>query len=154
MRDVSLIPRQTERPGPQSSSVDRVRCVLMHEQRYLLAQHNTRRARKRALWGLVGGRLHAAEAPRTALRRELLEELGCRLPRLLELGDWRHRDETHRVYGCELRRTIETFDRDEIRAIEWFTYAEVAELADAEKLRIGFELKAIARFRRQLANER
>jgi 8-oxo-dGTP pyrophosphatase MutT (NUDIX family) len=151
MRDVSLIPRQTDGPRHLSESIDRVRCVLMHEQRYLLAQHNTRRARNRTLWGLVGGRLRPAESPKAGLKRELMEELSCRLPRLIELGDWFHHDETHRVYGCELRRTIETFDSDEIRAIEWFTYTEVAELAAAEKLRIGFELAAITRFRRRLA---
>jgi 8-oxo-dGTP pyrophosphatase MutT (NUDIX family) len=148
MRDVLLIPRQTERPRQPPYGIDRVRCVLVHDQRYLLAQHHTRRARNRSLWGLVGGRLHPAEKPKAGLKRELMEELGCRPSRLLELGDWLHRDETYRVYGGELRRTIETFDEDEIRAIDWFTYAEVAELAAAERLRIGFELAAITKFRR------
>jgi 8-oxo-dGTP pyrophosphatase MutT (NUDIX family) len=151
MRDVSLILRQAQELSRHSDSVDRVRCVLVHEQRYLLARHNTRRARNRALWGLVGGRLQAAEKPKDGLKRELMEELGCRLRRLVKLGDWLHHDETYRVYGCELRRTIATFDRDEIRAIDWFTYAEVAALGSAEKLRTGFELAAITRFRRHLS---
>jgi 8-oxo-dGTP pyrophosphatase MutT (NUDIX family) len=154
MRAASLIPRQADRLRHEPDGVDRVRCVLVHEQRYLLARHNTRRARNRVLWGLVGGRLRPAERPKAGLRRELKEELNCRVSHLVKVGDWLHRNETHRVYGCELGRAIETFDPDELLAIDWFTYAEVAALAAEERLRIGFELAAITRFRRQLTTGR
>jgi 8-oxo-dGTP pyrophosphatase MutT (NUDIX family) len=151
MRAALLIPRDAGRLSHGPNGVDRVRCVLAHDDRYLLARHKTRRARNRLLWGLVGGRLRPAEKPKAALKRELHEELKCRVTGLVNLGDWLHNDETHRVYGCELRRTIESFDSDELLAIGWFTYTEVADLAAADRLRTGFELAAITRVRSQIA---
>jgi 8-oxo-dGTP pyrophosphatase MutT (NUDIX family) len=155
MRLNTAIPQLFGKPSSEpSKNVDRVRCVLRHEQRYLLAQHNSRRPENRSRWGLAGGRVRGSEKPRACLRRELIEELGCRVPYLVELGDWRYRDETHRVYGCEIARTIDTFDRDELCAIAWFTYAEVVQLAAAGRLRTGFELPAIAEFEQQTASPR
>jgi 8-oxo-dGTP pyrophosphatase MutT (NUDIX family) len=148
-------PQRSLKPAPQAtSSVDRVRCVLMHEQRYLLAQHNSRRRENRSRWGLAGGRVRDRENPQECLRRELVEELGCRVPYLIELGDWQHRDETHRIFGCEIAQRIETFDTDELRAIAWFTPAEVVQLASAGRLRTGFELAAITAFERQRTSGR
>ncbi len=155
MRTSHAAPQRSSKPAPQSSStVDRVRCVLMHGQRYLLAQHNSRRRQNRNRWGLAGGRVRDRENPRECLRREIMEELGCRVPYLIELGDWQHRDETHRIFGCEIAQDIETFDTDELSAIGWFTLAEVVELASAGRLRTGFELAAIAAFERQRASHR
>ena len=104
-------------------------------------------------WGLPGGRLKDAEKPKACLRRELIEELGCRVPRLVRLGDWLHRNEQQRVFGCEIEKPIDTFDAEELRAIGWFSYEEVVELAAAHKLRMGFELAAIVEFRRHAAND-
>lgn len=132
------------------ASIARVRCVLMRGERYLLAQHNSKRPEKVGLWGLPGGRLRGTEKPKACLRRELVEELGCYVPRLVRLGDWLHDGEQHRVYGCELEEPIETFAGDELLAIGWFTYEEIADLAVASKLRTGFELAAVTVFRRQL----
>src|SRR5262245_54264680 len=130
---VSQSATQNSKPRPRSiGAVDRVRCVLLHEQRYLLARHNSRRRENRSRRGLPGGRLKDRENPQQCLRREIMEELGCRVPDAIELGDWQHRDETHRVYGCEIERSIEAFDTDELRAIAWFTYAEVVQLAAAD----------------------
>ena len=53
------------------------------------------------------------------------------------------------MFGCEIREPIERFDADELRAIGWFSYPEVIELAAARKLRMGFELAAIVEFRRR-----
>src|SRR6187551_1677441 len=50
--------------------------------------------------------------------------------------------------ACLRRELIEEFGADELLAIGWFTYEETAELAAAGKLRTGFELAAIAEFRR------
>ena len=94
------------------------------------------------------------ENPQECLRREVMEELGCRVPHLIELGDWQHRDEIHRIFGCEITQTIETFDTDELSAIAWFTYVEVVQLASADRLRTGFELAAITTFERQRASGR
>jgi 8-oxo-dGTP pyrophosphatase MutT (NUDIX family) len=155
MRVSQTDPQRSRKPAPQATdAVDRVRCVLMREQRYLLAQHNSRRRENRSRWGLAGGRVRDRENPRKCLRRELMEELGCRVPYLIELGDWQHRAETYRIFGCEIGQNIETFDTDELCAIAWFTLAEVAQLASASRLRTGFELAAIAAFERQHASGR
>lgn len=129
-------------------TADRVRCVLMRKHRFLLARHNSRRADKVRKWGLPGGRLKASEEPQVGLRRELLEELRLSVPYLIELGDCVHRGHTHRVFGCEIDSPIEWFDTNEILGIGWFSYAEVAGMAEADELRTGFELGAISAFRR------
>jgi 8-oxo-dGTP pyrophosphatase MutT (NUDIX family) len=155
MRTSHAALQRSRKPAPQAtSSVDRVRCVLMREQRYLLAQHDSRRRDNRSRWGLAGGRVRDRENPLECLRRELMEELGCRVPYLIELGDWQHRNETHRIFGCEIAQNIETFDTDELCAIAWFTHAEVAQLASAGRLRTGFELAAIAAFEQRRASRR
>jgi 8-oxo-dGTP pyrophosphatase MutT (NUDIX family) len=152
MRISQVTPQHSREQARHSTrAVDRVRCVLMREQRYLLAQHNSRRRENRSRWGLAGGRVRDRENPLECLRREIMEELGCRVPYLIELGDWQHRDETHRIFGCEIAQDIETFDQDELCAIAWFTHAEVAQLASAGRLRTGFELAAITAFERQRA---
>jgi 8-oxo-dGTP pyrophosphatase MutT (NUDIX family) len=127
--------------------VARVRCVLRCGHRYLLAQHNSRRLENLGKWGLPGGRLKSREEPRAALRRELVEELGLRVRALVEIGDWWHRGENHRIFGCDVARTTQSFAPDELLAIEWFGYAEVAELEADGRLRTGFELDAITAFR-------
>jgi 8-oxo-dGTP pyrophosphatase MutT (NUDIX family) len=135
------------------AAIARVRCVLVHDGHYLLAQHNTRRREHVGKWGLPGGRLKATEKPKACLRRELIEELDCRVPYLVKLGDWLHADERYRVYGSEIEKPIATFDPAELRAIGWFAYDDVAELAVAGKLRTGFELAAIVEFRRLLSKD-
>jgi 8-oxo-dGTP pyrophosphatase MutT (NUDIX family) len=153
----SIFPIVQGSPKPfvgDKAAIARVRCVLMHDDRFLLAQHNTQRRENVGKWALPGGRLKGAEKPKACLRRELVEELGCRVPYLIKLGDWLHQDEQQRVFGCELDEPIHSFDATEIRAIGWFSYLEVAEFAATRKLRTGFELAAIAEFRRQHAASR
>ena len=128
--------------------------MITRDDRYLLAQHNSRRRQNVGKWGLPGGRIKGGEKPKACLRRELAEELGCRASRLVKLGDWLHDGEHHRVFGHELERPIDTFDSDELSAIGWFSYEEVAEFAAARKLRTGFELAAILEFRRRLSARR
>ena len=137
-----LIPESMKTVAPT-----RVRCVLMRDRRYLLAQHNSRRPEKIGKWGLPGGKLRKPEAPKAALRRELAEELQLEVPYLVELGDWLLRGQTHRVFGCEIDKPIGWFDTDEILGIAWFAYDEVVALADADQLHKGFELGAIRAFR-------
>jgi 8-oxo-dGTP pyrophosphatase MutT (NUDIX family) len=131
-------------------SADRVRCVIMRKHRFLLAQQRSRRPDKDGKWGLPGGRLKRAEQPQAGLRRELLEELRLRVPYLIELGDCVHRGHTHRIFGCEIDAAIEWFDTREILGIGWFSYAEVAGMAESDELRTGFELGAINSFRRHI----
>lgn len=127
--------------------VSRVRCILRCGPRYLLAQHNSRRRENIGKWGLPGGRIKSREEPRAALRRELAEELGLRVRYLVEIGDWWHRGENHRIFGCEVARMTQTFAPDELRAIDWFEYSDIRDLEADGLLRTGFELDAITAFR-------
>src|SRR5215813_1975265 len=111
------------RPTWGDAAVDRVRCVLRCRQKFLLAEHTSRRRGKMFKWGLPGGRLRANEKPEAGLRRELAEELRLRVPSAIELGDWWHRGENYRVYGASLPRMVQWFDAEEIRALAWLTYA-------------------------------
>src|SRR5262252_1825867 len=127
--------------------VSRVRCILRCGQRYLLAQHNSRRRENVGKWGLPGGRLKSREEPRAALRRELIEELGLRVTSLVEIGDWWHRGENHRVFGCDVAEATQSFAPDELLAIDWFEYTEISVLEADGRLKTGFELDAITAFR-------
>jgi 8-oxo-dGTP pyrophosphatase MutT (NUDIX family) len=122
----------------------------MRDGRYLLAQHNSRRPDRIGKWGLPGGRLKKPEEPKAALRRELVEELRLEVPYLVELGDWLFREQTHRVFGCEIDDPVGWFDTDEILGIAWFSYDEVAALEEADQLHKGFEFGAIRAFRARI----
>jgi 8-oxo-dGTP pyrophosphatase MutT (NUDIX family) len=135
---------------PKGSRVDRVRCVIGNGQQFLLVRANARRPENKAKWSLPGGRLKAREHDRTALRRELFEELGFRAPRLIELGDWQHDDEHQRVFGCHVDSIAPRLRSNEILASAWIDYADVKQLARDRLLRWGFELAAITMFRRAL----
>ena len=132
--------------------VHRVRCVLKHQRHYLLVQHHSRRARNVGKWALPGGRLKTCEKPKMGLRRELDEELQLRVPHLLKLGDWRHRKENHRIFGCEIEHPLDWFNSEEIAATGWFTYAEVKMLARTSRLHRGFEFAAIREFKSRLSS--
>ncbi len=131
----------------KTASLNRVRCVLMRNRRYLLVQPKSRRPENIGKWGLPGGKLKRPEAPKAALRRELTEELRVEVPYLVELGDWLLRGQTHRIFGCEIDSPVGWFDTDEILGIAWFSYDEVAALEEANQLHKGFELGAIHAFR-------
>jgi len=149
MDGMAAILRDSPKPFiGDKAAIARVRCVLMQRGRYLLVQHHSRRREAFGQWALPGGRIKEAEKPKGCLRRELIEELGCRVPYLVRLGDWLHNDEQQRVFGCEIEKRIDTFAAEELRAIGWFSYDDVVELAAERKLRMGFELAAVVEFRR------
>lgn len=137
------------RPTWGEAAVDRVRCVLRHEGKFLLADHGSGRRGKAQKWGFAGGRIESGEEPLVGLKRELNEELRLRVANVAELGDWWHRDENYRVYGAELSRSVRWFDERELSAIAWLTFSEVAALGVAGRLHKGFELDAIRQFRRR-----
>jgi 8-oxo-dGTP pyrophosphatase MutT (NUDIX family) len=128
--------------------VERVRCVIGNGEQFLLVQARSRRPENLGKWSLPGGRLKARETDRAGLRRELFEELEFRAPNLVELGDWRHGEEYHRVFGCRVERIAPSLQAEEILASAWIDYFDVKELARERKLRWGFELAAITMFRR------
>ena len=130
-----------------TKTINRVRCVLVHNDRYLLVLHNNRLPENYGKWGLHGGVLDEGEEPSIGLRRELHEEFQLAVENVALLGDWEYRNETHRVFGCEISGRIEFYDEDEILDIDWLTYDGVVGLVEDGKLHTGFELEAIEKFR-------
>lgn len=137
------------RPTWGEAAVDRVRCVLRHDSRFLVAAHGASRRGKPKKWGFAGGRIEPGEEPLAGLKRELSEELRLRVATVIELGDWWHREENYRVFGAELSRSVRWFDERELHAIAWLTYVEVAALHSAGELHKGFELDALREFQRR-----
>jgi 8-oxo-dGTP pyrophosphatase MutT (NUDIX family) len=133
---------------PPGSRAERVRCVIGNGRQFLLVQTRARKAENAGKWSLPGGRLKARETDRAGLRRELFEELGFRAPNLVELGDWQHGEEYHRVFGCRVEKITPALQPEEILASAWLDYFDVKQLAKDRKLRWGFELAAITMFRR------
>jgi 8-oxo-dGTP pyrophosphatase MutT (NUDIX family) len=131
------------------AAVDRVRCVLRHRNKFLLADHGSGRRGRPAKWGLPGGRIEPEEEPLAGLKRELAEELRLRVSTFVELGDWWHREENYRLFGTDLARAVRWFDTHELSAIAWLPVAEVAELAAGGFLHKGFELEAILEYQRR-----
>jgi 8-oxo-dGTP pyrophosphatase MutT (NUDIX family) len=142
-----LRPTRGFRPTWGEAAVDRVRCVLRCRDKFLLADHGRRG--KDEKWGLPGGRLLPREEPLVALRRELAEELRLQPSTIFEVGDWWHREENYRVYGSRIARAVRWFDERELAAVAWLEYDKVVALAAAGLLHKGFELEAIAEFRRR-----
>ena len=139
--------KRAYRPTWGEAAVDRTRCVLHCRDKFLLANHGRRG--KEEKWGLPGGRLLPREQPLDAIRRELAEELRVQPSTILEVGDWWHRDENYRVYGARIARAVRWFDERELSAVAWLDYDGVAALAEVGSLHKGFELEAIAEFRRR-----
>ena len=128
--------------------VQRVRCVLTDGRRFLLVQNNSSNPEKHGRWSLPGGRLNPREQPRAGLRREILEEIGFRVPYLVDVGDWWHDDQYHRVFGVAIEPCDPAPQSDEILACAWLAYADVKRLASGGRLRWGFEVEAISAYRR------
>lgn len=126
-----------------------VRCVIATDDRYLLAIHNGRPPFKRTRWGLIGGRVERDEALEAAVRREVREELYLDLGDLVEVGDYRYKGHSHRVFGVETRERVIRFDRSELIKIGWHSIDDVEEFADRNLLHTGFEYQAIQAYRQQ-----
>lgn len=130
-----------------AKAINRVRCVLARNDRYLLVLHNNRLPENFGKWGLPGGVLDGGEEPAVGIRRELKEEFEIGIGPVVLLGDWDYRDEIHRVFGCEIRESIDFYDTNEILEIAWLTFNDVVGFFETEKLHTGFELDAITKFR-------
>ena len=125
----------------------------MQADRYLLVQHTSRRREILGQWGLPGGRIKDAEKPKACLRRELVEELGCRVPYLVKLGTGGQRRAAARVRlrDRENHRHLRRRRAPRNRAVQLRGSGRARR---ARKLRMGFELAAVVEFRLQARRQR
>ena len=130
------------------------RCILYRDDAYLLAVHSRFWRVSNRRWGLPGGQIERGESPRIAVARELEEELNVRDPDLTEVGAYRYKNALHMVYAAPLDTDIEDYDNHELVDIGWFSEADVADLKSRAALHADYELDAIRRLLRQLADPR
>ena len=119
------------------------RCLLVDGDRHLLVVHAGRDRHRNPLWGLPGGHLDAGEAPDTAVRRELEEELYLSVGELTHIDDYSYKGAWHRVYSAAANTPVADFDDKELLDVGWFTIEEVQELADDKVLHAGYEIDVV-----------
>jgi len=121
-----------------------VRAVVLHESRFLLAQHHNHLPETVGKWGLPGGRIEASDADLiAALRRELLEEFAMTVDIVGFVAVYTYRCRAHQVFLANPHSINFTVKTDEILGTAWLTLAEVAEWYKQGRLHTGFELPAI-----------
>ncbi len=129
------------------SSVTRasaVRAVVIHDGRYLLAQHHNYLPDTIGKWGLPGGRIENKDADlRDALRRELYEEFCMTADIIGFVAMYTYRDRAHHIYLARPHSIELTIDATEILGTSWLTLPEVTDWYSQGRLHTGFELPAI-----------
>ncbi|MHB8626837.1 MAG: NUDIX hydrolase [Aggregatilineales bacterium] len=121
-----------------------VRAVVIHEGRYLLAQHHNYLPDTIGKWGLPGGRIESKDADLcAALRRELYEEFTMTADIVGFVAMYTYRDRTHHIYLARPHSLDLNIDANEILNITWLTLAEVGTWHAQGRLHTGFELPAI-----------
>ena len=121
-----------------------VRAVVVHQGRYLLAQHHNRLPEKIGKWGLPGGRIETTDADlRDALHRELYEEFVITADILGFVAMYTYRDRSHHIYLARPHTIELQVNAQEILEIAWLTLSEVTALHAQAMLHTGFELQAI-----------
>ena len=106
-------------------SMHGAKCLITDGDRVLLVRHTygTR------WWDLPGGGVRQGEAPLTAARREMEEELGLRDVPWIDIGELaeivHHRRDTLHCFHAELRDPPLRVDGGEIAAARWFARREL-----------------------------
>lgn len=121
-----------------------VRAVVVHQGRFLLAQHHNYLPENKGKWGLPGGRIEASDADLVAaLRRELQEEFAMTADIIGFVAMYMYRDRTHQIFLTRPHSTEFIINATEILSTAWMTLDEVAALHTAGQMHTGFELPAI-----------
>lgn len=135
--------------------VPAVRAVILHEGRFLLAQHHNHLPETIGKWGLPGGRIEASDADLVAaLRRELQEEFDMTADIIGFVAMYMYRERAHQVFLVRPHSIDFRVNANEILGTAWLTLPEVMEWHGKGQLHTGFELAAIrasmARYGKQL----
>lgn len=121
-----------------------VRAVVIHERRFLLAQHHNHLPETIGKWGLPGGRIEASDADLVAaLRRELREEFAMTADIIGFVAMYIYRDRTQQVFVAKPHHLDFILNTNEILGTAWLTLAEVTQWHAKGQLHTGFELAAI-----------
>jgi len=122
------------------------RAVIVSDQKYLLAQHHYADPANLGKWSLLGGRIEPGERdPAAALRRELSEELNALPVEVQPLHVYAHGERLHHVFTARLDGAAFPLraDPDEVAALGWFTFDEVAALHRSGGLLAPFVYDAV-----------
>ena len=136
----------------QHNSFKTARCVLHRQSHYLLAVHSSFWGVKEPRWGLPGGQIEHGESPQSAVTRELFEELSLTDLSLMEVGSFRYKQADHMVFAAQITGDIPDYNSHELLDVQWFSEGEVADMHRRGKLHASYELDAIVRLLRLLAN--
>ncbi|MCC7446884.1 MAG: NUDIX hydrolase [Anaerolineae bacterium] len=121
-----------------------VRAVVVHEGRFLLAQHHNHLPDTIGKWGLPGGRIEAWDADLiSALRRELHEEFAMTADIVGFVAVYTYRCRAHQVFLAKPHSLNFIVNTDEILGTAWLTLQEVSQWHAKGQLHTGFELPAI-----------
>lgn len=124
----------------------RVRAVLYHEDRFLLAQHNNKSPENIGKWGLPGGGVEFYDIDlKEALRREIREEFEIEIDIWKYVETYEYKKREHHVFLASPLQLQFVTDINEILDYRWLTADEIIKWEAANRLHTGFELDAIQR---------
>jgi ADP-ribose pyrophosphatase YjhB (NUDIX family) len=113
-----------------------VRCVIEHEGEVLLIRHTYGDRR----WHFPGGAVKRGEEEEAAARREAEEEVGIRLPRLAQFGEFTSTDKHMRDHVYCFRGVTPSagvkIHRGEVREARWFAWGELPDDLSADAARV------------------
>jgi len=94
----------------------------------LIAKRAAKREWSPGLWETVGGRMEYGEAPEEAMRREIMEEIGCEVTDVKLFNVYNFVAEDHQrlfiVFKAKIN-TAPTPDPEEIEEVKWITEDEI-----------------------------
>ncbi len=124
--------------------VPAVRAVIIHEGKFLLAQHHNHLPETIGKWGLPGGRIEATDADLVAaLRRELQEEFDMTADIIGFVAMYTYRERAHQIFLVKPHSIDFRVNTNEILGTVWLTLPEVVDWHQKGQLHTGFELAAI-----------
>lgn len=106
-------------------NVTGVKCLVTHEDEFLLVRHTY----GRPVWDLPGGTVRRGEAPIDAARREMHEELGRQIEHWENLGDLfataDHHSDTLHLFRTRLGDRRLDIDLTELAEADWFRHDQL-----------------------------